>query len=322
MSTQIPIASVIIRCFNEEKHIGKLLTGIQQQTLNNIEIILVDSGSTDATLSIARQFPVRIVSIQPENFSFGRALNIGCEEANGEYLVMASAHVYPTYDDWLERLLEPFENPDVALTYGKQRGNGTTKFSEHQIFKRWFPDQSDFAQKTPFCNNANAAIRRDLWEEQSYDEQLTGLEDLDWAKKILSEGYHLAYVAEAEIIHVHEETPRQTMMRYYREALAMSEMYPDQEFSFWDLIRLWIQNTLHDYRVAGQERNLAANLWAIPQFRLMQFWGTYRGYNQSARLPDHLKRRFYYPPESKSPLSERKRERTSRRIQYDQLSDL
>ena len=100
--------SIIVRCYNEEEHIGRLLTGIMEQTLRDIEIIIVDSGSTDATLKIASRFPVRIVSIKPEEFSFGRSLNIGCEKAIGDFIVIASAHVYPIYKDWLEKILEPF----------------------------------------------------------------------------------------------------------------------------------------------------------------------------------------------------------------------
>ena len=311
--------SVIIRCFNEEQHIGKLLAGIQQQTEERVETILVDSGSTDATLSIARQFPVRILSIAPEEFSFGRALNMGCEAAQGTYLVFASAHVYPTYDDWLEKITQPFQNPEVALCYGKQRGNRTTKYSEHQIFKRWFPDQSDYNQKTPFCNNANCAIRKALWQEQPYDEDITGLEDLDWARKMVDKGYKVAYSADAEIIHVHDERPRQTMMRYYREALAMKQMFPEEKFSFTHFLTLWMSNTFHDYRSALSERTLLKNLVSIPQFRLMQFWGTYRGYNRLEKVTDKLRRRFYYPPEERKTEQKRRAERESRKIEYDNL---
>ena len=89
-----PTASIIIRCYNEEEHIGQLLSGIMEQTLaDDVEIIVVDSGSIDATVSIASQFPTQIVSIDPEEFSFGRALNIGCSETSGEFIVAASAHV-------------------------------------------------------------------------------------------------------------------------------------------------------------------------------------------------------------------------------------
>ncbi len=66
--------SIVIRCYNEEEHIGRLLSGIMQETLRDVEIILVDSGSTDATLATAARYPVRILSIEPEQVSFGRSL--------------------------------------------------------------------------------------------------------------------------------------------------------------------------------------------------------------------------------------------------------
>src|SRR3546814_7985622 len=73
--------------------------------------------------SIASRFPFKLVSIRPEDFPFGRSLNRGCAVASGEFIVIASAHVYPVYEDWLEKLLAPFADPSIALTYGKQRGN-------------------------------------------------------------------------------------------------------------------------------------------------------------------------------------------------------
>ena len=55
-------------------------------------------------------------------------------------------------------------------------------FLSNRLFKHWYPDFS-IAQRThPFCNNANAAIRRNLWELHPYDETLPGLEDLEWGK--------------------------------------------------------------------------------------------------------------------------------------------
>ena len=147
--------SIIIRCFNEEEHIGRLLSGILEQTVQPEEIIIVDSGSTDATLSIASRFPVRILSILKENFSFGRSLNIGCRKARSEILVIASAHVYPIYKNWIELLLAPFQNEHVGLVYGKQRAEDVSRFSEQRVFQKWFPDFSVNEQKHPFCNNAN-----------------------------------------------------------------------------------------------------------------------------------------------------------------------
>jgi glycosyltransferase involved in cell wall biosynthesis len=157
--------SLVIRCYNEEQHIGPLLSGIIQQTLTDREIIIVDSGSTDATVSIASRYPVKILSITPEEFSFGCALNIGCGAATGDIIVIPSAYVYPLYFDWLENLLTPFDRSEVALVYGQQRGNKITKYSEHQVLAKWFPDIPDYNQTHPFCNNPNAAIRRLLWEK-------------------------------------------------------------------------------------------------------------------------------------------------------------
>src|SRR5512139_2363463 len=174
--------SIVIRAYNEAKHIGRLLEGIRQQTLRDVEIILVDSGSVDSTVSIAESFGAHIVHIPPEEFTFGRSLNMGIRAAAGEFIVIASAHVYPVYPDWLDLLLRPFEDQKVALTYGKQRGSESAKFSEQQIFRQWYPDISALSQATSFCNNANAAIRRHIWEQNAYDETLTGLEDLAWGK--------------------------------------------------------------------------------------------------------------------------------------------
>ncbi|MEA5533265.1 glycosyltransferase [Crocosphaera sp. XPORK-15E] len=288
--------SIVIRCYNEEQHIGRLLSGLIQQTAKDLEIIVVDSGSTDSTVSIASRYPIKLLSIKPEEFSFGRALNLGCEAATGEFIVIVSAHVYPEYQDWLEKLIAPFDDPDIALTYGKQRGNETTKYAEQQIFMTWFPDHKTIVDQThPFCNNANAAIRRSLWKQIPYDESLTGLEDLDWAKKAIALGYRITYVPEAEIIHVHDETPKRIYNRYRREAIALKHIYPQEYFYFRDFLRLFITNLISDYFHAWHDRVLISNFFSIPIFRLMQFWGTYQGFTQQGMINIQLKQTFYYP---------------------------
>src|SRR5574339_1117864 len=162
--------SIVIRAYNEERHIGRLLEGIRQQTLKDPEIILVDSGSTDRTVAVAESFGAQVVHIPPGEFTFGRSLNLGIQAATGELIDIASAHVYPVYPDWLESLLRPLENEWIALTYGKQRGPETAKFSEQQIYHQWYPDVSQPRQATAFCNNANAAIRRSLWKQNHYND--------------------------------------------------------------------------------------------------------------------------------------------------------
>jgi glycosyltransferase involved in cell wall biosynthesis len=321
-----PRASVVVRCYNEADHIGKLFHGLSEQSMQDYEIVLVDSGSTDGTVEIAEDFGVEeTVYIDPTNFSFGRALNYGCDAASGELCVIASAHVYPKRDDWLERLLEKF-NENVALVYGKQRGNEVTAFSENQIFKQWFPEHDIERQDHPFCNNANAAIRRDVWKEYPYDEQLTGLEDVDWAKRVQKDGYDISYASEAEIIHVHDETAREVFNRYRREAYAHKQIMPNRSFSLLDFFRLSARNIISDYRAAFRTGDLSTNVTEIPKFRLLQFWGTYRGFAREGPISDRLWQRFYYPdrntfPDPNRPEDERRtddlvRTGESNRIDY------
>jgi len=298
--------SLIIRAFNEEKHIGRLLEGIRQQTVTDVEVILVDSGSTDATVSIAESFGARIVRIRPEEFTFGRSLNYGVRAATRELVVIASAHVYPVYPDWLETLLRPFESPHVALTYGKQRGPETAKYSEQQIYHQWYPETSKPNQETAFCNNANAAIRKSLWEKHPYDEALTGLEDLEWAKWAKEQGGAIAYVAEAEIIHVHNETPRGVLNRYRREAMAFKRIHPEAHFSLYDFVRLTAMNIFSDMYHAARERVLWKNLASIFWFRTMQFHGTRVGYRESSLVTPQLREMFYYARERKKQEGERR----------------
>jgi rhamnosyltransferase len=287
--------SIAIRCYNEERHIGRLLSGIMQQSLKDVEAIVVDSGSTDATLSIVSRYPVRVLHIEPDDFSFGRSLNLACQAASGEFIVVASAHVYPLYEDWLERLLAPFQDPKVALSYGKQSGSDTTKYSERQVFSRWFPAASNSNQDHPFCNNANAAIRREVWEQLPYDETLTGLEDLDWARRAMQMGCKIAYASDAEVVHVHDETPRETYNRYRREAIGLKRIFPEERFQFAEFVRLFLANAFSDYAQARRDGVLGHELIDIPRFRLMQFWGTYRGYAQRGPVTSQLRQTFYYP---------------------------
>lgn len=290
-----PTVSIVIRSFNEERHIGRLLAGILRQSLSDPEILVVDSGSSDATLAIASRFPVQIVHVDPREFSFGRSLNRGFERASGDFIVLASAHVYPLYRDWLERVIAPFSDPKIAVVYGKQRGNEDTKYSERRIFEQWFPNTSKSPQDHPFCNNANAAIRREVWEEHPYDEEITGLEDLAFARAVMEQGHGIAYAAEAEVVHVHDEDAAQIYRRYMREAIALKRIFPHERFTTGDFLRLVVANTWNDWKAAQREGVLARHALEILRFRVLQLWGTRCGFAKHGPVTSQLKEKFYYP---------------------------
>jgi len=288
--------SIVIRAFNEEQHIGRLLHGITRQNYSDPEVILVDSGSTDGTLAIAEQYPVKVVHIKPEDFTFGRSLNTGVAASTGELVVMISAHCYPVYPDWLDLLTKPFSDDKVALSYGKQRGGETNHYAEHQFFRKYFPATSVLQQAHPYSHNANAAIRRSLWEKHAYDESLTGLEDLAWSSWAMDEGYEIAYVAEAEVVHVHKETYRQVYKRYQREAIALKRILPNSTYTLGTFIREWLKNSIYDLNQARHEHVLLKQMRSIFTFRLMQSWGTYRGFHYGGKIDSQLHLAFYYPP--------------------------
>jgi glycosyltransferase involved in cell wall biosynthesis len=290
-----PRVSVVIRCFNEEKHIGALLERVYQQTIRSPQVILVDSGSTDRTLAVAGRYPVQVEQVQPAEFTFGRSLNRGCRVATGDYLVFASAHVVPCELDWLKRLTEPFNCTQVALVYGRQLGDHRTKFSEHQVFTKQYPLESNPDQRIPFCNNANAAVRRALWLKHAFDETLSGLEDLEWGKWAVEQGYRIAYRADAGVYHIHEEAPSGIKRRYMREAIALKRLFPDSHVTWWEFVALLVSNVARDLAAALRRGVLFSKAVEILMFRTMQYWGTYRGMNYRSPLTHELIMQFYYP---------------------------
>ena len=289
--------SIVIRALNEAEHLPALYAGIASQTRQPEQVMLVDSGSTDTSVAISEAAGADIVHITPEDFSFGRALNVGCKAASGDILVFVSAHVYPVDEFWLERMIAPFEaHDDVSLVYGRQTGDeDLTAFSEMEIMRRWFPDKSDPDQDHPFCNNANCAVRASVWRDLPYDELLTGLEDMAWAKRAQELGHRLWYEAGASIVHLHDEPFSKTVNRYRREAIAHKRIFGHQKMSAFEALGLFFANTGRDYLASVPRRKFFRNVVAIPQFRAAQFWGSWRGFRQDGDPTGTLKRRFYYP---------------------------
>ena len=287
--------SIIIRALNEAEHLPALYSGLLRQTIQPDQIVLVDSGSTDDTVPISEAHGADIVHIAPEDFSFGRSLNVGCAAATGDILVFVSAHVYPIDEHWLANLVEPFERDEIVLSYGRQTGDHRTKFSELQLMRQWYPDVSEPDQSTPFCNNANCAIRRSEWQRFPYDEELTGLEDLAWAELAVRRGGRIAYRADATIAHIHDEHFPQIRNRYRREAIAHRRIFDDQRLGAFEAIMLFAANVGRDYLAAAARRQLLKNLIDIPSFRAAQYVGTWEGFRSRGDVSAELKRRFYYP---------------------------
>lgn len=289
--------SIVIRTYNEQRHLRALLQGIESQNRDGLEIetVIVDSGSTDDTLKIASAFPTRVVPIKKEDFSFGRSLNVGCAAATGEALVFVSGHCIPTGPRWIADLVAPLGRGDVAYTYGGQIGNEDSHFSEKQIFGKYFPATSKVPQEGFYCNNANAAILKRIWREHPYDEELTGLEDMHLAKRLVAQGYKVAYVAEASVFHLHDESWAQVRRRFEREAIALQHIMPEVHLSRGDVFRYFTSAVFLDLGAALQQHCLRENLKHILLYRFMQFTGSFRGNHFHRQMSRELKEGYFYP---------------------------
>ena len=291
--------SIIIRTYNESKYLRTLLSSIKAQKYNqdSIEIVVVDSGSSDGTLEIAAEFNAHIVLIPKESFTFGRSLNLGCVAASGELLVFISGHCIPLGPSWLSDLVHPLvsDEHNIAYVYGAQRGVNETKFSEKQIFAKYYPRNDDIPQNGFFCNNANAAIKKKIWNAYRFDENLTGLEDMDLAKKLIHDGFNIGYVASAGVAHIHHETWAQVKRRFEREAIALQKIMPEVQISLADFFRFFLGAIFLDSGIAMQDRCFMKSIKSILAYRFFQYWGGYIGNHEHRILSRSIKERFFYP---------------------------
>ena len=292
------IISIIIRTLNEERYLAELLGQIQRQVVSDeitVETVVIDSGSTDRTLEIADGFQCRVTYIDKKDFSFGRSLNRGSEFSQGEVLVYISGHCVPQNDYWLEELTKPLQQGVVQYSYGRQIGRDWTKYSEQRFFDKFFPTESRLPQKGYWCNNANSAILRKTWDKYRFDERITGLEDLELAKRLVDDGGKVGYVCEASVFHIHHENWIQTKNRYLREAFAMGRIEQNVSMRFSHMLKYILISVRSDLRAAFQEKRLREVFFSVLKFRTAQYLGSYLGSRKVFYSSMRDLERFYYP---------------------------
>jgi rhamnosyltransferase len=287
---------IVIRTYNEEKYLGKLLSSINKQNYPKdlIKIFIVDSGSDDSTLSIAKKFNTKIIPIKKEDFSFGRSLNYGCKQSNTDIIVFISGHCIPTSKNWLSNLTNHFKN-NIKYVYGRQIGGTESFFSEKQIFNKYFKEKSTIPQKSNYCNNANSAILASTWKKFKFDEDLTGLEDMYLSKKIQESGCEIAYIANACVFHLHAESWSQICKRFEREAFALRKIYPELKINVKDFLLMTLNSIIFDILGAFKRKILIKNFKAIIFYRVCQFYGSFKGNQPHKRYSKKLKKQFFYP---------------------------
>ena len=196
--------SIIIRSKNEEKWIGRCLDAVINQKVDaKIEVIIVDNNSTDHTVEVAKRYPIK-KCININKFLPGKALNNGIRASSGNYIVCLSAHCIPEKETWLQTMLGNFiENSNIAGVYGRQLPLSFTDPVDKRDLLIVFGLDKRIQLKDYFFHNANCMIPRSIWEEFTFDEEVTNIEDRVWGKEVIQAGYKIIYEPEAAVYHHH-----------------------------------------------------------------------------------------------------------------------
>tara|TARA_X000000950_G_C13850128_1_gene634107 strand:- start:470 stop:1735 length:1266 start_codon:yes stop_codon:yes gene_type:complete len=194
--------SIIIRGKNEEDWLGLCLQAVKNQKYKNIEIIYVDNESDDASVQIAKEYGVnKVKSIK--KFLPGNAINLGIKNSTGELIVILSAHCIPYDRNWLSNLVNSVKAKNIAGAYGRQLPLKSTSSDDARDLLITFGNESRIQNTDPFFHNANSIIKKCVWKKIQFDDYITNIEDRDWAKKVLNNGYKIKYDSTAAVYHFH-----------------------------------------------------------------------------------------------------------------------
>ncbi len=217
--------SVVIPTKNGERWIGECLEAVHsQEGVGRLEVVLVDSGSTDDTLKISRGYPVRIVEIPAQDFHHARTRNYAATLTTGKFLVFLSQDAVPSNNSWLKAMLQNFSDGAVGAVYGRQVPKAGSTQERHDALnsiygtERLVKDASTkqgLGYRYYHFSDANAAIRREVWEATRFPEELKVFEDLGIAKRILDAGWNIVYEPEASVVHSHNHTTVELFKRYF-----------------------------------------------------------------------------------------------------------
>jgi rhamnosyltransferase len=238
------IVTVAVLTFNGEKYLRRILAALMTQDVAaKLDILVIDSGSTDATLSIVADFPVvRLHQIPNEEFGHGRTRNLAAEIARGEYIAYLTHDAIPSTDSWLREMLEPFSlDPRIVAVMGKQIPRPLcppiTKYEIGRVFAQFGPDfgttifydapfvaEMNAMSAITFYSDVNSATRTDFLRSKISYQDVRYAEDQLFGQDLIAEGYHKAYAPRAAVEHSNDLTIREFRLRTFDEIISLREL--------------------------------------------------------------------------------------------------
>lgn len=198
----MPEVSVIIPAYNAQKTIQETINSVLNQSFTDLELIIINAGSTDETLSVIREFTdrrIQVFNYEPANASVNR--NRGFNHAQGTFVTFLDADDLWTSDKLADQVKTLIENPDAAVVYSwtdciDEQG----KVIRHCSYPLWNGDVYPQLLLDDFIGSgSNVMMRREAFiSVGGFDESLTNAQDTDmWVR--LAQVYQFAVVTKSQI---------------------------------------------------------------------------------------------------------------------------
>ncbi|MGI9180602.1 MAG: glycosyltransferase family 2 protein [Longimicrobiaceae bacterium] len=226
-----PLVSVVIPTLNggrEFVHLCRHLVLLRERMA--LEVLIIDSGSTDGTPEAAERAGLWVHRIPPEEFGHARTRNLGVQMTSGEVICFLTQDVLPCTPDWPLRFAEALADPQVAGAYGRQIPRSAATMEMFFVAINYpaeplrFDPQAGGHHPRPgrvLFSNAFSAVRRDLALRVPFVDEVPVSEDQVWAHQVLAEGYSILYEPRAEALHAHRYTLRGLFRRTIRVGKAL-----------------------------------------------------------------------------------------------------
>lgn len=222
-----PTISVIVPVKDGERYLRELLDAVRREGAD--EILVVDSGSRDRSLEIARSAGARVLEIPADEFAHGRTRNLAAAQTTGELICFLTQDATPC-EGWLAAYLEAFElNEHVGAAFGPHLPRADTspmiarELSE--FFAGFSADGKPSVQRagdSSFLSNVNACYARACWEQVGFRE-IAYSEDQAFGSDMLGAGWSKVYHPAAAVLHAHDYGAVEFMRRYFDEYRGLRE---------------------------------------------------------------------------------------------------
>jgi glycosyltransferase involved in cell wall biosynthesis len=242
----VSAVTVAIPVLNGARYLDEVLGAVRDQRIDReLEILVVDSGSTDGSLEIARRHGAVVHEIDASEFSHGGTRNRMMAMARGEHVAFLTQDATPAHDGWLAALLEGFEQADdVAAVFGPHEARPDASHMIKSEMERHFAswghgreldvqrlDPSpagiaayrDFPGQLTFFSDVNGAVARWAWERVPYRE-VPYAEDQLLGRELIEAGFAKVFHPDARVLHSHDYPPVAFFRRYFDEFRSLREV--------------------------------------------------------------------------------------------------